>query len=814
MGIISLLSWHLGNLFNENVSLSQSQKTQDFNMKKTIAIWTVLFISIIPVRAQELLQTVKGRIVDQQSKSPIIGATILIQNSDPVLGSISDVEGYFKVANVPVGRHSLQISSVGYENRYVPELLVGSGKEVVLEIELIEALVQMDEIVIVADQQEKGQPINELATVSAISLSVEETSRYAATFQDPARAALTYAGVSTGGDDLLNEIVIRGNSPKGLLWRLEGVEVPNPNHFANIGSSAGGVSMLSSSVLSNSDFFTGAFTSQYGNAASGIFDLNLRKGNFEKHEHAFQAGILGVAAASEGPLNRDTRSSYVANYRYATLALFDDLGVEILGSQEDVSFQDLSFKIHIPTEKLGSFSVWGLGGQNTYGYKPAPEIGDWWHEKNTHWMGAAGISHITYFGENTFVESIVSGSGFNIDNVIDSLYIQLREREDFYESALRFSSYINHKFNAKNTLRIGGIVNRIGFDIESELINDMGELGTFIDEKGNTEVIQGYSNWQYRASDRLSLNSGFHMTYFGLNKDFYVEPRFGFRWRAGGGHQFTGGAGLHSRMETLALYMARQEAEDGSLVYNNKDLGFTKAAHAVLGYERMFRTDMRFKTEVYYQHLYDVPIWGNDTTSDAYLQSFSVLNTYEGYTDEELKNDGTGTNYGIEFTLEKFFTNSYYFMTTASLYESKYKGVDGIERDTRFNGNYIFNVIGGKEFKVGKNGNNLLSVNGRGILAGGKRQAPILVDESREMGYTVEDYDRNFELQLDQYWRIDIGINYRINKPNHASVVSLNVQNVTGRANEYGRWFSTASDRIVTDTQIGMFPNLSYRIEF
>ncbi len=793
------------------------KEVNNSNMKLLthLAISTFLVLIRLIGNTQDLTQTIKGRIIDEQSRSPLIGATVKVQDISPIMGSITDVDGYFKIENVPIGRHTLEISSVGYERKTIPELLVGSGKEVVLDIQLIEALVEMDEIVIIANQSDKGQPLNELATVSAISLSVEETSRYAATFEDPARAALTYAGVSTGGDDLLNEIVIRGNSPKGLLWRLEGVEIPNPNHFANIGSSAGGVSMLSSSVLSNSDFFTGAFPAQYGNATSGIFDLNLRKGNFEKHEHGFQAGILGVAASSEGPISRDNRSSYVANYRYSTLALFDNLGIEILGSQEDVAFQDLSFKVHIPTNRAGSFSIWGLGGYNQYSYKPDPEIGDWWHEENDHYMGVGGITHIAYFGENTFLESIVSGSGYVINNLIDSLYLQIEEKEDFHETAVRFSSYLNHKFNARNTLRIGGIASRIGYNLESrEWIEEEQSLETYLDEKGNTNLYQGFANWQFRKSEKLTINTGLHLTHFTLNKDLYLEPRLGFRWRVTPTTSVTGGAGLHSRMETLALYMARQEEDNGSITRNNKDLGFTKAAHGVIGFEKMLQNDLRFKTEIYYQHLYDVPIWNNDTTSDAYLQSFSVLNTYDGYTSEKLDNGGTGENYGVEFTLEKFFTNNYYFLTTASLYESKYKGVDEVERDTRFNGNYIFNVVGGKEFKMGTNNQNLLSVNGRVILSGGKRQAPILVEESRDAGFTVNDFNRNYELQLDQYWRFDIGVSYRINKPNHASLISLNIQNVTGRANEYGRWFSDSANRIVADTQIGMFPNLSYRIEF
>ena len=198
-------------------------------------------------------------------------------------------------------------------------------------------------------------------------------------------------------------------------------------------------------------------------------------------------------------------------------------------------------------------------------------------------------------------------------------------------------------------------------------------------------------------------------------------------------------------METLALYQSRQPQEDGSFVQNNRDLGFTRAAHGVLGYEWMLSSDLRFKSEIYYQHLYDVPIWPTDTIQDDFLQTFSVLNSFDGWTSSALANEGTGRNYGIEFTLEKFFTRGYYFLSTLSLYESRYTPVDGIERSTRFDGSYIFNAVGGKEWTFGPANNKVLSLNGRAIFSGGKREAPILIRASRQNGFTVRDFNRNFE---------------------------------------------------------------------
>ncbi len=763
--------------------------------------------------SQVFTQTIKGRIVDQQSKTPIIGATVQVLGSDPILGTITDVDGYYKLTEVPIGRHHLMYSSVGFEPKTIPNILVGTGKEVVLDMSLIESISQLAAVEVVADKDDNGKPRNEMATVSAISISVEETSRYAATFDDPARAALSYAGVNTGGDDLLNEIVIRGNSPKGILWRLEGVEIPNPNHFAEVGSSAGGISMLSSNVLSNSDFFTGAFPAQYGNATSGIFDLNLRKGNFEKYEHSFQAGMLGIGVASEGPLSKNGKGSYLFNYRYSTLALFNELGLKILGEQEEVSFSDLSFKVHIPTEKAGSFSIWGLGGDNLYVYLQDESIGDYWNESDKQSMGVAGVTHVAYFSKNTYLESILSGSGFRQREKEDSLGVYDLYREQVIQNSIRVSSFLNHKFNAKNTLRIGGIYSRLNFDLEGRSRWETPDYVTYLDEKGGANFYQGFAQWQHRVSNNFTINSGFHVSHFELNRATYLEPRIGARWQVTQRGAVSLGAGLHSRMETLPLYMAKEQQADGSTIQHNKDLGFTRAAHSVIGYEHQLSNDWRIKAEVYYQYLYDVPVWADETTTDPELKSFSAINSYDGFTSAALANKGTGENFGLELTVNKRFSKNYYLMSTASFYESNYEGIDGIKRRTTFDGGYIFNLIGGKEFILGDK-SRTIGINARYIMAGGKRTAPILLNESRDAGYTMRDFNQNYTVQLDDYIRIDLGVTYRKNRKNSASVIALNVQNALARANVYDNYYDPATSNIEQASQLGLFPNLSYKVEF
>ncbi|RED99760.1 TonB-dependent receptor [Marinoscillum furvescens] len=781
-------------------------------------IFSLLFLACLctSLMGQSLTQTVKGRVIDRDSKMPLVGVTVWIPDTEPITGGVTDVDGIFRIQSVPVGRVNLMVSSVGYEQKSLSGIVVSSGKEVFLELALVESLEKMEAVEVIADKQEAhNKAQNEMATVSAISLSVEETSRYAATFGDPARAAVSQAGVTTGGDDLLNEIVIRGNSPKGILWRLEGVEIPNPNHFTSVGSSAGGISMLSGNVLSNSDFFTGAFPAQYGNATSGIFDLNLRNGNFDKREHAFQAGLLGIAAASEGPLSKSSNASYLVNYRYSTLALFDHIGIDIMGEQEDITFQDLSFKINLPTRKMGVFSLWGLAGANTYGYQAdTVNTDDYYFEDEKQALGVAGLTHKVFLGDRTYLESIVSVSANQSKYQEDSMNVFVWYTEDFLQSQCRISSMINHKLSPRNTLRAGAIYSLLGYDMSStEWSYRNSRYESPLDDSGMNSLVQGYAQWQHRPHPNVTVNMGMHSTYFSLNGNFYLEPRAGWRWQVSPRGTFTGGLGLHSRMETIALYMGRAEQSDGSYVHHNQNLGFTRAAHSVVGFEQTIGNYWRAKAEVYYQYLYDVPIWPKDTATMSEKLTFSAINSYDGYTSQKLSNGGTGRNCGIEFTIERGFRKNYYLMATTSLYESLYTGRDGVERNTIFNGNFIVNALGGREF-VFRDGQRVLSINGRLILAGGKRETPIDMNASREAGFTMRDYSRSYEERLPSYFRVDAGVSYKINKPAMASVFSINVQNVLGWENVAYRYYGPRTDKILTAPQLGMFPNLSYKVEF
>ncbi|MBN2347996.1 MAG: TonB-dependent receptor [Bacteroidales bacterium] len=757
--------------------------------------------------AQSLKQTIRGRIVDIDSKAPLIGVTLFIEGSDPIIGTITDNEGIFSFKALPIGRYNIGVSYIGYETKLIPNVLLGAGKEVILNLELTESVQQLEEVVITA-RKNKGEAINDMAIVSARSITVEETRRFAGSLNDPSRLVSSYAGVM-GDPDGNNDIIIRGNSPRGMQWRLEGVDVPNPNHFANEGATGGPISILNNSTLDNCDFFTGAFPADYGESYSGVFDIHLRKGNDKKHEFTAQLGIIGSDLTAEGPFTKENSASYLVNYRYSSLDLLNRTGIKVAGDAVP-KFQDLTFNLYVPTARFGTFQLFGIGGLSTIFFDET----DWKQDFAAN-MGIMGFNHILPLNSKTYLKSSLSFSGstnnwkyFEFENEKSEPWIQ-KGYDDFIYTTYTASTTLSHKFSAKHTLKLGITGKILAYNLVMDDFDwDENVLYRTLDDQGNSTLVQGFVNWKYRPVESLTFNTGMHAKYLDLNGNYAVEPRLGMRWQFTDRQAITAGFGLHSRTDNISLYLLRERLEDGSLAQNNKGLDFLHARHYVAGYEFRVSQNLNFKMEGYYQELYNVPV-DKDPNS-----TYSILNQSDGYIIRDLVNEGTGTTYGAELSLDKYFAQRYYFLITGSVFESKYAPLNGVEYNTRFNNNYIFNVVGGKEFPVGKTKNSSINVNVRGSYAGGQWYTPIDQEESVIKGYTVRDESQTFGKKREDYMRMDLKISFRRNKKKSTRTWELDIQNVSNALNVTGDYWNETEQKIETWTQLGLLPTINYRIEF
>lgn len=767
----------------------------------------------------QLTQSVRGTVTDQVLQTPLPGATIVLLDSSPQRGTLSERDGSFRLEKIPVGRRSFKISSLGYRDAVVANVAVEAGKELVLTVALEEAVTELSGVTVkpttMRSALEKDKPLNDMAAVSARTFSVEETQRFAAAVNDPARMATAYAGV-VGADDGGNTIVIRGNAPNGLLWRMEGVEIPNPNHFASFGSAGGGISILSAQVLTNSDFLTGAFPAEYGNALSGVFDLRLRRGNNTRREHTIQAGFLGIDVASEGPFSRKSKASYLFNYRYSTLGLLAKLGAPV--GTATTLFQDLSFNVFLPTRRAGTFTLFGFGGLSSSTTRAERDSTRWASAYDRHDdrftanTGAAGLTHTLPLGAKATLKTVLLASGYRttdrFERLDEAYRPDLRHQESFFTRKAVFSTTLNYKFSTRTSLRAG----LIGTDIRYELLrkeydNEQGRLFTILQSTDGTQTVQAYAQTQVRFGENFTLNAGLHYLRLNLNGSQVLEPRGSLRWAFAPRQAVSLGYGLHSQMQTLGTYFGHPRgAETAELP--NRDLGFTRSHHLVAAYDLRLTDHLRLKAEAYRQALFNVPV-----SADG-RDGFALLNSFDGLTTRRLANRGRGRNQGLELTLEQFLNRGLYVLLSSSLYDSKYTGSDGIWRNTRFNGRYASSFLVGKELVVGSNRNHTLGLNVKLSHYGGYRDSPIDVAASKAKGETVFVENRLFTEGLPDYFRADIRLSWKKDRPRSTRTLSLDVQNVTARQNIAGRFFDPQSGTVKTAYLTGLIPVLSYRVAF
>ena len=784
------------------------------HVRRLLLLFVFLSATVPNADAQELTQVIRGQVIDIESRSPLAYATVAVISTDSLMGSTTEDQGYFRFV-VPVGRYDLKVSFVGYETHVVPELMVSTGKEKVLTIRMKEQIAQLEEATVRA-YIKKDQPLNSMATASARTFSVEEARRYAGGYDDPGRLAASFAGITTESQRD-NTIIIRGNSPKGLLWRLEGVDIPNPNHFANMSTfGGGGISALSALVLDNSDFLTGAFPAEYGNAISGVFDIRMRSGNNESYEHAFQLGFMGLDLSSEGPLGKNSRASYLFNYRYSTFGLIKHVMPEEIKDFLPV-YQDLSFKINMPTTRYGVFSVWGLAGHNLSEMEAQLDSSLWESRDDrmdgtiSQGMGAVGINHRVMFQKSAYLKTTVALTGhftkYDGKFLGDDLQLYDKEYMDNQNYKINLNSILNKKFSAKHTNRTGFTLDNIHFNTLSKYapVYDQG-LITVVDEHAVSNLLQFYSQSKLSPSRHFHINAGLHGTYFDLNRELILEPRLGVKYGFGRAQSIGLAYGKHSRLEPLIIYYAR--VNDGNnFAQPNMDLKLTKAHHLVLSYDISIHSDLRLKIEPYVQFLNDVPVIPDS--------SYSVLNMEaDWYFNQELVNLGTGRNAGIDLTLERFLKDGYYYLFTASIFNSTYKDANGIERNTRFNSNYVFNLLAGKEWGLGAQKNKILGINAKVNYMGGKRTTPVDQDLSELAEDVIFDYSQLFEEKEKDILFLSAAINFRINKKKHASIWSLQVTNLLLAQENYGLYYNYKSKQVEPFNLTVIIPNLSYKIEF
>ena len=784
---------------------------------KTYFATFIIALASFSLSAQDFQQTIRGVVKDAENKTIIPGAKVLvsdIQSDSAIVSVITDQKGEFLIESIAVGRYRVLVSALSYEAVSMEDVLLSSAKEMVLDVELIPGTKSLEAIEVFGTNM-RGEPLNRMAITSAITITPEQTSKYAASWDDPLRVALAYPGVSQQSSGF-NDFSVRGNSPLGVLYRLEGIPIHNPNHFASIGSSGGFVTQFSSSVLGNSDFYSGVFPAEFGNATTAAFDFRFRNGNNKEREHAFKASFFGLDFATEGPLSKNSDASYLVNYRYSTLGLLAQM-INIGGLLP--VYQDISFNLNLPTKKWGTFKVFGIGGVSSFLLGADKDSANWTEESNRFERvfgsnsATVGVSHIIKSSEKGYWHSGIAASGGRYfdetDYIADDLSYDQREKGEYMDQRLTATVDYNHKFNRRHSNKTGAIFTHVNHDYMNMVYDiTIPGLDTLSQTNGSAQYFQLYTQSKFFLSDRLILNVGLHYLHFLLNDNVGIDPRMGLTYELNPRAKFTLGYGHQSRLEDLTFYFIEQDNAEGQPTYVNQDAQLSKSHQAALNYSQMLTKSLRLTAEVYFQYLYNVPADPNGT--------YSVQNLFYRLPVGNLENIGEGKNYGLELALQQFTRKGLYFLVSGTVFNAQYKAGDGIWRNTEFNQQFAFNLLAGKEFVLKEKADRkrLFALNVSYRHAGGVWINPIDLEASQTTGWTQFDMSNPYSDRQGNQVGLDVSMNFQVLRKKVTSKWSLSIKNLYTSRQVIRQEYDIETNSIKEFTDYGVIPVFGYTLYF
>jgi hypothetical protein len=793
-------------------------------------LYATLFLLTVHVAcmAQGHTQTIRGTVTDKVTRQPLAGATLTIDGIQPPIGAVSDTAGRYTIRGIPVGRRAVRCQYPGYEPFLSEEIILTSVREGSLNIEISENT-GLIEMVTVHASQYANQPINELATVSARSFSVEETERIAASVNDLGRMALAFPGVSQGTDDSESDILIRGNSSFGMLWRLEGIDIPNPNHFARPGTSGGGITVFSAQLLSRSDFFSGGMPAEYGNALAGAMDIHFRPGNKEANEYRAKLSLIGMDFAAEGPLEKG-HSSFLVNGRYSTLGLLNNFGFHLVGDRVSDDFQDLSFNLSFDgKDRRNTWTVFGLGGLSLEHYTPVSDptkrvagVADNWEDRQQGSnLGVLGVTFTRLIDEHSYLKAVVASSNSEIFRRFDTLSLTDTHyrfnTQRYLDNRISASLSYTRRLAAGLQLKTGLMAHQIFYRLYKDTAprgastSNIFETstGNTVNSGGNTQMFQCYANLS-KTAGHWTFNGGLHFMDLLLNNTTSVEPRFSAKYALSARQTISLAAGLHGQILPLAAYFYEKSDTSGSIITRSKPNVNTKiiqSRHLILAYDHITKSKWRFNAETYLEYTTRVPVENNPASI------YWMLNEKEEFPEVPVVSSGKGLNYGLDLSVEKFFSNSYYLLLHGSLFEAKYYALNGREYNSRFNTVFTSGLSIGREFNLRKA--SVLQVGFRMLLNGGFRYSPLDVAQSAAEHKYVPLVGQEWSAQVKPYRRIDARVAWRFNKRHTAGSLSLDIQNLTNYPNLSGVAYNAVTNSLNFSAHpAGFVPVLGAQVDF
>mgnify|MGYP001942472106 CR=1 FL=1 len=759
-----------------------------------------------------LTQDLTGRVVNKTTQKGIPGVKVVVTDVDPILFGITDTSGYYLIKSVELGTHSISFSSIGFERSEWDQINFTSGKQVILNVGLVETNEVLEQVTISTSRN--GRPVNLMANVSARSIDISKTLKFPGSIGDISRIVTAYPGVSGPPYASFNFVTVRGNSPSATKHQLNGVEMINSNHLATASGTGGMISVTSMNSLDKFDFYTSAFPAEFFNATGSVFDLKLRNGNLSKYENSIGLSFLGLDLFSEGPLKKKN-ASYLVNYRYSTFGLIDKL----IAINAIPKYQDLTVNLYNQTDKFGQFNLFFVGGLSDYNFNVEYDSTKWENINDRSQrnrgsdIGVLGLKHQIKAGQKSFWNTTISGQlgrNFNYQNYLQD-DLTFDKRDSIYHTSYQFDIHttLNTRFSRrhfnKTGIRLSSKFNNL-YAIQYNWLKS--DFDTLVNNLVNFNLLSIYSNSKILITDKTYIIAGVNANYNDLENRINIEPRFGLRHMLTPNTQLNFGAGLYSKLEHQLVYYSNYFDNEGLVTISpNLNLESQKSVHTVFGVDHYYSKRVHHKSEVYYQYIYNSPA--------SSISGFSMISNLAYNSPQILDTKSTGWNYGLETTIEGYFDQAY-FIVSGTWFDSKYKGGDGIIRNTEANSSYGGNVILGKSFRIGKKKGktNLIETNISFSGNGGLYYSPVDLEESIKHQRTVHDFSQANSLRRAPTMRVDYSFSFQFNKPKYSGKFFIQIKNLYSNKVVTYDYFDTISQTIKPFTDFGLVPVLGVKFDF
>ena len=671
-------------------------------MRNTIMWYKLFLIGFFVFLISEGLMAqqavVKGRVVEALNNEPMPFVNVIVSGTS--IGAVTDVDGNFQLTGLAPGFVRVQASFVGYHSTLSPEIEISNAKDAFVEIRMEKRDTEIEEVTISASPFRK----TEESPVSLKTIGIAEIEKSPGANRDISKVIQSFAGVLSS-PSFRNDIIIRGGGPSESRFYLDGVEVPNINHFATQGASGGAVGILNADLIREVNYYSGAFPSNRGNALSGVFEFAQVDGNADKLRFRGSLGAAEVSATFEGPLSEKTSFIVSARRSYLKL-LFTALKLPFLPT-----FNDMQFKVKTRFDAKNELTFIGLGAldqnelnldiknpdeQQTYILGQLPENNQW-----SYTLGAV----YKHFRENSYQTLVVSRS--QLSNTATK-YFENDESSESNKILDYTSQEAENKIRFENNMRMDGFKANIGANIDFAKYSNTTQQKRFYD--GNilnvnydTELnlikygIFGQISHEFMA-ERLTLSVGFRMDANNYSSGMN-NPLKQFSPRISASYQLTPEWSLNlnnGRYFQLPAYTTLGYQQNNEFVNKNNQLKYISVNHYIGGLEFKPATAVQFSVEGFFKNYQDYPFSVRDQISLANKGAdYGVIG------DEEVTSTSKGRAYGGEFQTRISSAKGYNLNLSYTLVRSEFQDGNNQYIVSAWDSKHILSMTGSAALKRG-----------------------------------------------------------------------------------------------------------------